>query len=111
MHKLLSILLFGFVFSLPLKAGESYANNSVLEKGNWVKVAVDQTGVYRIPYATLQDWRSEEHTSELQSRPHLVCRLLLEKKKDRPTCATNPPSTTVSLRVARQARLLYDSLL
>src|SRR5436305_5876499 len=31
--------------------------------------------------------RSEEHTSELQSRPHLVCRLLLEKKK--------PPSTTI----------------
>src|SRR3989442_9613073 len=34
--------------------------------------------------------RSEEHTSELQSRPHLVCRLLLEKKKaskrnDRPS--------------------------
>src|SRR5690554_7187404 len=26
-----------------------------------------------------QDRRSEEHTSELQSRPHLVCRLLLEK--------------------------------
>src|SRR5690554_7070929 len=34
-------------------------------------------------------WRSEEHTSELQSRPHLVCRLLLEKKKDqiRKACA------------------------
>src|SRR5690554_101926 len=28
-----------------------------------------------------QALRSEEHTSELQSRPHLVCRLLLEKKK------------------------------
>src|SRR5215813_1631939 len=27
-------------------------------------------------------WRSEEHTSELQSRPQLVCRLLLEKKKN-----------------------------
>src|SRR5690554_3723875 len=27
-------------------------------------------------------WRSEEHTSELQSRPHLVCRLLLEKSDD-----------------------------
>src|SRR5207244_13153497 len=26
------------------------------------------------------DWRSEEHTSELQSPDHLVCRLLLEKK-------------------------------
>src|SRR3989442_9513543 len=30
--------------------------------------------------------RSEEHTSELQSRPHLVCRLLLEKKKKRRQC-------------------------
>src|SRR5437660_6061549 len=28
-----------------------------------------------------KNWRSEEHTSELQSRGHLVCRLLLEKKK------------------------------
>src|SRR3712207_7967799 len=28
-------------------------------------------------------WRSEEHTSELQSRQYLVCRLLLEKKKKR----------------------------
>src|SRR5690554_2807081 len=28
-----------------------------------------------------EEERSEEHTSELQSRPHLVCRLLLEKKK------------------------------
>src|SRR3989442_9327754 len=28
-----------------------------------------------------REGRSEEHTSELQSRPHLVCRLLLEKKK------------------------------
>src|SRR3989442_9332413 len=31
--------------------------------------------------------RSEEHTSELQSRPHLVCRLLLEKKKEARTRA------------------------
>src|SRR5690625_6484993 len=29
----------------------------------------------------LEELRSEEHTSELQSRGHLVCRLLLEKKK------------------------------
>src|SRR3712207_8284891 len=33
-------------------------------------------------------WRSEEHTSELQSRQYLVCRLLLEKKK---------PTTKISL--------------
>src|SRR5690554_7187153 len=36
--------------------------------------------------------RSEEHTSELQSRPHLVCRLLLEKKKH----TTIPLSTNVA---------------
>src|SRR2546429_1063335 len=35
----------------------------------------------RIAFATLSSIRSEEHTSELQSRLHLVCRLLLEKKK------------------------------
>src|SRR3989442_11620697 len=35
-------------------------------------------------HPALPGWsRSEEHTSELQSRPHLVCRLLLEKKKYR----------------------------
>src|SRR5690554_7135286 len=32
-------------------------------------------------YPLTEGIRSEEHTSELQSRPHLVCRLLLEKKK------------------------------
>src|SRR3712207_8914129 len=36
--------------------------------------------------------RSEEHTSELQSRPYLVCRLLLEKKKRRPV--TTPSTHT-----------------
>src|SRR3712207_8774888 len=36
-------------------------------------------------------WRSEEHTSELQSRQYLVCRLLLEKKKE----DTAPTLTTV----------------
>src|SRR3712207_7643705 len=32
----------------------------------------------------VQEQRSEEHTSELQSRQYLVCRLLLEKKKKKP---------------------------
>src|SRR2546429_4279717 len=38
--------------------------------------------------------RSEEHTSELQSRLHLVCRLLLEKKKNKGTCYD--PSITLN---------------
>src|SRR5699024_12362782 len=36
---------------------------------------------YRRAAQLLHSWRSEEHTSELQSRFDLVCRLLLEKKK------------------------------
>src|SRR3989442_5925790 len=38
------------------------------------------------PIPPAGDVRSEEHTSELQSRPHLVCRLLLEKKKPDAPC-------------------------
>src|SRR5690349_22716299 len=40
--------------------------------------------------------RSEEHTSELQSRRDLVCRLLLEKKKPRTTWPPTPPATPSS---------------
>src|SRR2546422_5900210 len=36
---------------------------------------------YLVPQLLVKAGRSEEHTSELQSRLHLVCRLLLEKKK------------------------------
>src|SRR3712207_8966330 len=56
----------------------------------YVKAHVDQLGV---DYRVFENWnihihvpegRSEEHTSELQSRQYLVCRLLLEKKKKLP---------------------------
>src|SRR2546429_7026045 len=39
--------------------------------------------------------RSEEHTSELQSRLHLVCRLLLEKKKKNTPSFTTPLTTAL----------------
>src|SRR5436305_5488836 len=42
---------------------------------------------YRPSWESSEIDRSEEHTSELQSRPHLVCRLLLEKKKTTSRCA------------------------
>src|SRR5687768_18267435 len=41
--------------------------------------------------------RSEEHTSELQSRLHLVCRLLLEKKKKKKTILQNYKKLTVQV--------------
>src|SRR2546422_4422770 len=42
--------------------------------------------------------RSEEHTSELQSRLHLVCRLLLEKKKHQRCSRSSSPSTPVGFQ-------------
>src|SRR5690606_18722477 len=42
---------------------------------------IDELAIYNQPLSALQIQRSEEHTSELQSRENLVCRLLLEKKK------------------------------
>src|ERR1039458_6369520 len=56
-------------FEVPLKAKAELVNK--------------ETGEVREQEIFLGDypWRSEEHTSELQSLRHLVCRLLLEKKK------------------------------
>src|SRR2546422_4970863 len=54
----------------------------------YARIAVGIAGKLRLHYQSLPHRdgraglpRSEEHTSELQSRLHLVCRLLLEKKK------------------------------
>src|SRR5690554_7054726 len=45
------------------------------------KIAIATGGIQGVGPGKSVQKRSEEHTSELQSRPHLVCRLLLEKKK------------------------------
>src|SRR5437870_9705645 len=57
-----------------------------LASSHFVVVGRPQSGkstVLRTLITTKCELRSEEHTSELQSRGHLVCRLLLEKKKIR----------------------------
>src|SRR3989442_2693098 len=46
-----------------------------------VRRVVTQRVLASLPPPGGKGERSEEHTSELQSRPHIVCRLLLEKKK------------------------------
>src|SRR2546429_7110833 len=50
-----------------------------LRFGTFALMEVEGT---RLSHPVFPGTRSEEHTSELQSRLHLVCRLLLEKKKD-----------------------------
>src|SRR3989442_6194557 len=55
-------------------------------RGRWASGSRTRTSITSSAYPRSRSglarrFRSEEHTSELQSRPHLVCRLLLEKKK------------------------------
>src|SRR5437588_4280305 len=63
------------------RAREEYAHRGYLEaKLDQVPAYNDQT--HTVSYSvSIQEGRSEEHTSELQSHSDLVCRLLLEKKK------------------------------
>src|SRR5690625_12942 len=56
----------------------------IIAELNQIQVAFrvhDVSRIHRISWEQIEKPRSEEHTSELQSRGHLVCRLLLEKKK------------------------------
>src|SRR5690349_23368501 len=51
----------------------------------WARVVANPNS-RSVPANPGYNWRSEEHTSELQSRRDLVCRLLLEKKKKIKIC-------------------------
>src|SRR5690554_7037733 len=81
---LLTAMFFLLVASVFAWRGNSIAAASVLLLDMalmlsvlvWVSGGVHDIGMLGYPM------RSEEHTSELQSRPHLVCRLLLEKKNN-----------------------------
>src|SRR5258708_36823982 len=70
-----TILVYGFVFSRVQtgdgKIGYVYSNLIAIDRAS---TSVQKTNSPQM--------RSEEHTSELQSPDHLVCRLLLEKKKE-----------------------------
>src|SRR5699024_11406205 len=73
----------------PQSNGEILKGNSLFGTGNALKLAFSgfSTSALALVAAALflaTAMRSEEHTSELQSRFDLVCRLLLEKKKIRP---------------------------
>src|SRR5258708_10692129 len=57
------------------------AANTERSRRDVIRQKCAQAGVEVLFVETICDDRSEEHTSELQSPDHLVCRLLLEKKK------------------------------
>src|SRR5690606_41919139 len=75
--------------ALPILAAKSYKGSRV-STGVSVRRPLSPSGISVTGCPSLSGWcgcdrdprrRSEEHTSELQSRENLVCRLLLEKKK------------------------------
>src|SRR5258707_10490572 len=57
----------------------------------------------RLPEESILQSRSEEHTSELQSRQYLVCRLLLEKKKKKEAPRTLILTTTNFYNITHNA--------
>src|SRR5258708_22893947 len=61
---------------------------------------IDDNGTFHSVQNTYSRSRSEEHTSELQSPDHLVCRLLLEKKKKKLIRQFKPSQHTSSLSAA-----------
>src|SRR5438045_8252096 len=67
--------IFGFPF------GSALGKNITVSESSISSLRLDQSGSQRRDRRFAD--RSEEHTSELQSLRHLVCRLLLEKKKKR----------------------------
>src|SRR2546429_6476259 len=93
--------------ALPIFPGRTYL---ALHGHRWIKAKARRV-VHRLNIHTLAQEeatqlepnaigrveRSEEHTSELQSRLHLVCRLLLEKKN------TPPTRTKIHLTTVRQS--------
>src|SRR5690625_5629092 len=76
----------GFVLKNEWPQGQSWAAGgaylTITTSPNLSKREHDRRRPGMNHMATIMLTRSEEHTSELQSRGHLVCRLLLEKKKE-----------------------------
>src|SRR5690625_6578520 len=76
----------GTVLKMPVSHGEGnyYIDDEglrSLEENNQIAFRYSDAEGNITDEANFNGSRSEEHTSELQSRGHLVCRLLLEKKK------------------------------
>src|SRR5690554_7327687 len=74
--------------ALVVKARQNHGDAAATRVQAWQQLLIELQGVPEPEQLKrVNDFfnstipRSEEHTSELQSRPHLVCRLLLEKKK------------------------------
>src|SRR5437870_13348263 len=103
MHRDISFLLSLFVLMIRLPPRSTLFPYTTLFRSDWIRCMSQANPLWGAPrihgellklgikvapstvakYLRRHGKRSEEHTSELQSRGHLVCRLLLEKKNER----------------------------
>src|SRR5258708_12726910 len=83
---------------------------SLLVSGVFLGILFLSGGVEAHSFSPTLFIRSEEHTSELQSPDHLVCRLLLEKKKHKPSGGQLPHDTHRSLHHKRVTPLITSHL-
>src|ERR1035441_10749759 len=95
---------YGPVRRVSRKAGQVWVPKAGWIRFRWSRAVPPGAKSYRVTMDRAGRWhvafRSEEHTSELQSLRHLVCRLLLEKKKteDSYTTAGNVDHQSVTRR-------------
>src|SRR5690625_6613178 len=75
----------------PLYTEHTAFRDAITSDGTNIVTMREGLHTVRTVEAVLESARSEEHTSELQSRGHLVCRLLLEKKKNTTRPYTDTP--------------------
>src|SRR5690625_5353762 len=81
-RKVASVLLESFLFYSGFYLPMRYSSHGELTNtADIIRLIIRDEAVHGYYIGYKYQKRSEEHTSELQSRGHLVCRLLLEKKK------------------------------
>src|ERR1035441_10890913 len=92
---------------VPPKASRCPGCGQPIHTLRLLPLAIGAVGLLALVFALLvmfRMMRSEEHTSELQSLRHLVCRLLLEKKKKNKSTTTNFVFSLIPSNIMRVSR-------
>src|SRR3712207_7858525 len=90
-----------FPYTTPFRSFEAASSSELVGIAPIVGIALSLL-LTAVAWAQARARRSEEHTSELQSRQYLVCRLLLEKKKKaKTTTIAYKPQSTLKRRTER----------
>src|SRR5436305_11932256 len=105
----LATFFFFFYFCAAPRDLHSFPTRRSSDLGAVVLVLAVAVGAMARFHGSAPWHRSEEHTSELQSRPHLVCRLLLEKKNHMEAPATSRDSVVTYDHDANQPGMVRPS--